>query len=88
MKRSSLKSNKTSALAAALLTFFLVNTTFPQTDAEVKALAKQSQNPLANMISLPLQFNFNFGLGEYDRTQMVVNVQPVISVDMLRNANE
>ncbi len=41
-------------------------------------LAKAAQNPLANMISVPLQNNTNFGIGPFDRTQNVLNIQPVI----------
>ncbi len=41
-------------------------------------LAKAAQNPLANMISVPLQNNTNFGIGPHDRTQNVLNIQPVI----------
>ena len=37
-------------------------------------LAKQSQNPIANMISLPFQNNTSFGIGPYDRTQNVTNI--------------
>ncbi len=40
-------------------------------------LAKQAQNPIANLISLPLQNNTNFNIGPYDRTQNVLNIQPV-----------
>jgi hypothetical protein len=41
-------------------------------------LAAQSQNPIASLISVPFQFNFNFGVGEFDRTQTILNVQPVL----------
>jgi len=41
-------------------------------------LAKKAQNPIANMISLPLQNNTNFGIGPYNRSQNVLNIQPVI----------
>ena len=41
-------------------------------------LAKAIQNPLATVTSLPLQFNWNPGVGEYDRTFFNLNVQPVI----------
>jgi len=41
-------------------------------------LAKTVQNPLANLVSLPLQFNFNTGIGADDRTFFNLNVQPVI----------
>src|ERR1700747_3603373 len=41
-------------------------------------LAKASQNPVASLISVPLQNNSNFGIGPYDRTQNVLNIQPVV----------
>ena len=42
-------------------------------------LAKKSQNPLANMIALPLQNNTNFGAGpEGETTTNDLNIQPVI----------
>jgi len=40
-------------------------------------LAKAAQNPLATMISLPLQNNSNLNFGPRDRTQNILNVQPV-----------
>ena len=40
-------------------------------------LAKQTQNPLSDLISLPLQNNFNFNTGPMDGTQWILNVQPV-----------
>jgi len=40
-------------------------------------LAKQAQNPIANLISLPFQNNTNFDLGPDERTQNILNVQPV-----------
>lgn len=41
-------------------------------------LAQTAANPIADLISLPLQNNTEFGLGEFDRTANVLNVQPVI----------
>ena len=41
-------------------------------------LAKASQNPVASLISVPIQNNSNFGIGPYDRTQNVLNIQPVV----------
>ena len=40
-------------------------------------LAKAAQNPIANLISLPLQNNTNFGIGPDDETQNILNIQPV-----------
>ncbi|GAB4365963.1 MAG: hypothetical protein Kow00121_02900 [Elainellaceae cyanobacterium] len=41
-------------------------------------LAQQSQNPIANLISVPFQNNTNFGVGQFDRTSNVLNIQPVV----------
>lgn len=48
--------------------------------ADAADLAKAAQNPIASMISLPLQYNANLGVGADDRTQHVLNIQPVIPV--------
>jgi len=45
-------------------------------------LAKQAQNPIASLISLPFQNNTNFKMGPYDRNQNVLNIQPVIPVNL------
>ncbi len=41
-------------------------------------LAKKSQNPIASLISVPFQNNTNFGVGDFNRTSNILNVQPVI----------
>ena len=41
-------------------------------------LAEAAANPIANLISFPLQLNNDFGLGDFDRTRNVLNIQPVI----------
>src|SRR5215510_14100640 len=41
-------------------------------------LAKQLSNPVASLISVPLQLNADFGYGEQDGTRVTLNVQPVI----------
>ena len=45
-----------------------------QDDAD---LAKQSQNPVSDLVSLPFQNNTSFGIGENDRTNNILNIQPV-----------
>ena len=51
-------------------------------------LAKQAQNPIANMISLPLQNKTNFGISpDEDQIQNVLNIQPVIPVSITENIN-
>lgn len=45
--------------------------------ARTAELAKAAQNPVANMISFPIQNNTNFGIGPYSRDQDVLNFQPL-----------
>jgi hypothetical protein len=45
-------------------------------------LAKKTQNPVADLISIPFQSNTNFGIGPNHRTQNVLNVQPVIPISL------
>lgn len=56
-------------------------------DAENAALAKATQNPLAAMYSLPFQNNTTFGMGEFQRAQNVLNIQPVIPVGLGNKVN-
>jgi hypothetical protein len=51
------------------------------------ALAKAAQNPVADLISFPLQNNTNFGVGPYDRDQNVLNIQPVIPLHISQKWN-
>ena len=45
-------------------------------------LARASQNPMANMISVPIQNNTNFKWGPLEKTQNVTNIQPVIPFNL------
>ena len=66
-------------LAALTLMFcpLPVSAEIDQNDTETN-LAEQAQNPVAELISLPFQNNFGFGIGPNNVTQWVLNVQPVI----------
>ena len=55
--------------------------------ASQEALAKAAQNPVANLISIPFQNNFNFGIGPSEATQWVLNFQPVVPVTLSENWN-
>jgi hypothetical protein len=41
-------------------------------------LAKKVQNPIANLVTVPFQYNYNLGVGTHDRTMTNLNIQPVI----------
>lgn len=45
-------------------------------------LAKKAQNPVGDLISLPLQNNTSFGIGEFKRVQNVLNIQPVYPIKL------
>jgi hypothetical protein len=51
-------------------------------------LAKKTQNPVADLISVPLQSNFNFGAGfNHNKMIYVLNVQPVIPMRIAEDWN-
>ena len=57
------------------------------TDREAADLQKATQNPVASLISVPVQNNSNFDIGPARRTQNVLNIQPVIPIRMSENWN-
>jgi len=52
--------------------------------AELSAeeLAKLAQNPVGNLISVPFQNNTNLNVGPDNRTQNILNIQPVIPISV------
>lgn len=85
-------SNQTGAFMKRLLEFIgvlvsLVVAThlFAQDETE---LAKKTQNPVADLISVPLQNNWNFGAGFHHKdTIYILNVQPVIPFHVTEDWN-
>ena len=55
--------------------------------AETGDLQKAAQNPIAGLISVPIQSNTNFGIGPFGRNQDVLNTQPVIPINVNQNWN-
>ena len=56
-------------------------------ESEEAKLAKASQNPVADLYSLPFQNNTTFNVGPRDRTQNVLNIQPVIPIGLTEGIN-
>ena len=49
---------------------------------DTEALAKKVQNPVASLISVPFQNNFNFGVGPDSDLQYNLNIQPVLPIKL------
>jgi len=85
---------KTRIVLSFLLFIFLIQISYGQEDQTKEedgliedfqgeeALAKAAQNPVGDLISLPIQNNTNFGFGPNDRTQNVLNIQPVVPIGL------
>ena len=59
----------------------------PQPAVDATELAKASQNPVGDLISLPFQFNFNTGGDFEDRTFFNLNFQPVMPIKVAPGVN-
>ena len=54
----------------------------PGAPAKDEDLQTASQNPIADLVSLPFQSNTNFNSGPFNRTQEVFNIQPVVPMHL------
>jgi hypothetical protein len=81
---STIRRRTLAALAAVLLLVSAARAEDDQKSAggedSATKLAKETQNPVANLISVPFQNNFNFNTGTTHATQWILNVQPVIPI--------
>jgi len=57
------------------------------TSSATEALQKATQNPVASLISVPVQNNTNFGVSPGYRTQDVLNIQPVVPIGISKDWN-
>ncbi len=62
-------------------------TTLLPAQEDADKLRKAAQNPVASLISVPIQENWSFGIGPNDRVQNVMNVQPVIPFSLGKDWN-
>lgn len=71
-----------SVISGTIMLFASVNT-IAQEETDAEALAKKLSNPIASLISVPLQFNYDSNIGVDDRGgKFVLNIQPVIPISL------
>jgi opacity protein-like surface antigen len=71
-----------SGVPPATTTFPMPKEKTPASDEDTENLAKASQNPVATLITVPFQNNANFRTGPFNRTQDVLNIQPVVPLKL------
>lgn len=69
-------------LPAAMFVATILLATSAHAELSAEDLAKIAQNPVGNLISVPVQENANLNVGPQDRTQNVLNIQPVIPISL------
>jgi hypothetical protein len=50
--------------------------------ADAESVAKQLANPVADLVSVPLQFNWDQGVGPNDELRTIINLQPVVPLSL------
>jgi hypothetical protein len=76
---------KQSAIALLCLVIILIAVSVRAEDEA--ELAKKLQNPIAALISVPLQSNWDFGIGHENAMRYTLNVQPVIPISISNDWN-
>ena len=83
------KLNTKSTVIAALVgvVVLMASVSVRAEEASSADLAKKLQNPVADLISVPLQSNWDFGIGRADAMRYTLNVQPVIPFSLGKSWN-
>ncbi len=79
---------RTLIVVAAIVVAASVITTVPaRAEPSAEDLAKVTQNPVGNLISVPFQNNTNLNFGPEKGTQNILNIQPVIPITVDKDWN-
>ena len=74
-------------IACALLPIGALATWAADAEMSAEELAKLSQNPVGNLISVPFQNDTNLNYGPEKGTQNILNIQPVIPIELNKDWN-
>jgi len=90
MKQNS--SYKTVKFLFGLVYFLIAFSVYAQEEpaksgASAQELADKLANPVASLISVPLQNNLNYGIGAFNGSKYTINIQPVIPFKLTENLN-
>jgi len=69
-------------MMAVAATTIALGSTMVRAELSAEELAKISQNPVGNLISVPFQNNTNLNFGPEKGTQDVLNIQPVVPIEI------
>ncbi|MEM9079021.1 MAG: hypothetical protein AAGC43_18425 [Bacteroidota bacterium] len=75
------------SLSAVLFFLGAMISSTAQTDTKLDSLALELQNPVANLIQLPVNTDYTYGYDPFDGNQMLISVEPVVPMILSENWN-
>ena len=72
----------TRRLQALLFATALIISANPASAQDADELARQTQNPVANLITVPFEANWDMGIGDREATGTILNFQPVVPFEL------
>ncbi|UCF19080.1 MAG: neuromedin U [Gemmatimonadota bacterium] len=78
MEMTAMKTRRSANRTVTAAVLILSSVSALQAQQSADELAQKAANPIADLMSVPFQNNTDFGLGDFDRTRNVLNIQPVI----------
>lgn len=87
----SIISNNTTKIVFGAIFFLSTLAVFAQEESKAgssaQELADKMANPVASLISVPLQNNLTYGIGPYNGSKYQINIQPVVPFKLSENLN-